>query len=68
MRKKRVQKTYTVVDRYGRKNKITFRGTIEYVPYPSEREKEELYRGFVEASLRALANRKRHEKRKAKEG
>ncbi len=64
-RKKRVQKTYTVVDRYGRKEKITMRGTIEWVPYPSEAARDLAYKWFIEASLKALARKKQEEERRA---
>ncbi len=67
MRKKRVQKTYTVADRFGRKKKIIFRGTVEYVPYPSEEAKVRAYREWVRVSLKALERKKQEEKRRAEE-
>ncbi len=68
MRKKRFQKTYTVVDRFKRKKKVKFRATIEYIPYPSEDARDEAFRSFVEASLRGIENRIKEQKRRAEEG
>lgn len=65
MRKKRVQKTYTVVYRYGRKKKVTYRGIIEYIPYPTEEARDDAYESSIKASLKALERKYQKEKRKA---
>jgi hypothetical protein len=67
MRKKRVQATYTVVDRFRRKRKITFRGTIEYVPLPEEL-KERTYREWMRLYLRAFERKNQEEKGRTGEG
>lgn len=61
-RRKTVTATSTVVDRYKRRKKIKMRGTFEYVPYPSQEARDEAFRKFVEASLKGIENRIKHER------